>query len=493
MRDTRVLICSMETSEQTPNIQVDSQEVSPTQKENLEPTRNRRANSRTSGQIPPAISVINEATTPEEGSSFNSNRKKPKSDPGGTKAIRSKPRTTSKNFRKVKTRPGVTQVAERSFITRIELPPGPDGKRRRKKFTSTTQQGVLDKRDEYITNLSRNIEPEGHTTKFKDFARMWLEEIAPRTCNPNTVNNYAICLRLHILPVIGNMRLTEFRGRHIDDVLAHMQYRGLSIHSRRAARRVMSTIFTQAVRRDLLDRNPVANSLPPKLAPGEFAKRRIVLSPDDTVKVLRHLNGKEDELLFKTYIFTGMRRGEVAGLTWGDICDNGRDLLITVTKQVKEVTRKSKDGKGSTVLEETPPKTINGNRAVNISRELYQDLMAYKHALGIRDENERVFRDSIGGQLWPSNITKRWKKIRKELGFDQVRLHDLRHSYAVNSLIGGAPLEALSDVMGHHSISVTKDIYAKSIPGSGAKVSDAFNSVIVPAVQFGALTERIKA
>jgi integrase len=71
-----------------------------------------------------------------------------------------------------------------------------------------------------------------------------------------------------------------------------------------------------------------------------------------------------------------------------------------------------------------------------------------------------------------------------------VRLHDLRHSYAVNSLRGGAPLEALSDVMGHHSIMVTKDIYAKSIPGSGQKVSDAFNSMIVPAKEI-AVFERV--
>jgi integrase len=117
--------------------------------------------------------------------------------------------------------------------------------------------------------------------------------------------------------------------------------------------------------------------------------------------------------------------------------------------------------------------------------------MAYKHALGIRDENERVFRDSIGGQLWPSNITKRWKKIRTELGFEQVRLHDLRHSYAVNSLRGGAPLEALSDAMGHHSITVTKDIYAKSIPGSGQKVSDAFNSMIVPAQEIDKIEQEL--
>jgi len=480
----------METSEPTPISQVDSQEVSPTQKENLESNGNRRTNRPASSQIPASVSLINEEITAEKRSDLNSDREKPKSNPRGSKAIRPEPGKASKGYRKVKTRPGVIQVGERSFITRIELSPGPGGKRRRKKFTATTQQGVLDKRDAYMTNMSRNIEPEGHTTKFRDFANNWLENIAPNTCNPNTLNNYAICLNLHILPVVGNMRLTEFRGRHIDDVLTEIQRKGLSISSRKAARRVMSTVFTAAVRRDLLDRNPVTNSMPPKLAPGEFAKRKVVLTPDDTVKVLNYLSGKEDELLFKTYIFTGMRRGEVAGLTWGDLSYNGQDFLVTVTKQLKEVTRKSKDGKGTSTLEETPPKTINGNRAINISGELYQDLMTYKNKLGIKDDNTRIFRDSIGGHLWPSNITKRWKKIRTELGFEQVRLHDLRHSYAVNSLRGGAPLEALSDVMGHHSIMVTKDIYAKSIPGSGQKVSDAFNKMIVPAKEISSL-ERV--
>jgi hypothetical protein len=126
----------METSEPTPINQVDSQEVSPTQKENLESNGNRRTNSPASSRLPASVSLEHEETSTEERSNLNSDWAKPKSNPRGSKAIRPEPGKASKGYRKVKTRPGVIQVGERSFIARIELSPGPDGKRRRKKFTA---------------------------------------------------------------------------------------------------------------------------------------------------------------------------------------------------------------------------------------------------------------------------------------------------------------------------------------------------------------------
>jgi integrase len=184
-----------------------------------------------------------------------------------------------------------------------------------------------------------------------------------------------------------------------------------------------------------------------------------------------------------------MRRGEVAGLTWGDLSHNSGEPLITVTKQLKEVTRKNPDGVGITTLEETPPKTFHGNRAVPIPLHLYQDLERLKHQRKVTDENEKIFQDVLGGQLWPSNITKQWGKIRSELGLKAVRLHDLRHSFARTALQGGAPIETVSDTLGHHSITITKDIYASSIPGAARKATDAFSAVLEEAVTFEALAK----
>jgi len=163
-------------------------------------------------------------------------------------------------------------------MTRLELAPDATGKRRRKNFTSATQQGAIDKKQAYQTNVSRNISPEGLKVKFRDYSTWWLKNVAPHTCNPNTINNYETTLRLHITPILGNMQLQDIRGRHVDELVYSIQGKGLSLSARKAARRVISTIFSDARRRDLVDDNPVTRSLPPRTAPGEFPKRKATLT-----------------------------------------------------------------------------------------------------------------------------------------------------------------------------------------------------------------------
>jgi integrase len=442
--------------------------------------RNRTDDSPGGGSFPEDLSVDNAQASSVPIGDNDSDRPRSPSDIEGTSPVHRQPRATGKSqpVKKVKTRPGVLQLKDGRFMTRLELAPDATGKRRRKNFTSSTQQGAIDKKQAYQANVSRNISPEGLKVKFRDYSTWWLKNVAPHTCNPNTINNYETTLRLHITPVLGNMRLQDIRGRHVDDVVYSIQGKGLSLSARKAARRVISTIFSDARRRDLVDDNPVTRSLPPRTAPGEFPKRKATLTPDQTAHVLQYLQGHQYGLLFKTYIYTGMRRGEVAGLTWGDLSHNSGEPLVTVTKQLKEVTRKNSDGIGITTLEETPPKTFHGNRAVPIPLHLYQELERLKNHVGVTNENERIFHDSLGGQLWPSNITKQWSKIRTELGLKSVRLHDLRHSFARTALQGGAPIETVSDTLGHHSITITKDIYASSIPGAARKATDAFSSVI---------------
>jgi len=130
---------------------------------------------------------------------------------------------------------------------------------------------------------------------------------------------------------------------------------------------------------------------------------------------------------------------------------------------------------------------------VPIPLHLYQDLERLKQQRKVTDENERIFQDALGGQLWPSNITKQWSKIRTELGLKSVRLHDLRHSFARTALQGGAPIETVSDTLGHHSITITKDIYASSIPGAARKATDAFASMVDNEVVFREITQNLNS
>jgi integrase len=481
----------METSQTSSSSQDDSNEVSPYPKENLERNRNRRANSPGSSQVSESLTINHEASSDAEGSDISSDRQKPKSNPKGSKDLPAKPGKRSKAKRVVNTRAGVTQLPDGRFMARVDLPPFPDGRRRRKSFTAKTQKGALDKKQEYLTSLDRNLEPDGRETKLRDFVKDWLENVGPLTCKPNTLNNYAIALRKHILPHLGDKRLKELRGHHIDEIMFYMQKKGLSLNTRKGARRVIRSVLTYAVRRDYLDRNPVSNSMPPKKAPGEKQKGKETLNKDQFATLLAYLETHPYKMLFRTYLFTGMRRGEALGLTWDDIVYDGQEYLVRVNKQRLEQTHRAKDGVGSTGLATTAPKTSNGNRQITIPEFIYRELMEYRLNKSDNFPNDLVFSSHLGGQLWPSRVTRMWSEIRKTLGFDEVRLHDIRHTYALTALIGGAPLEALSDVMGHHSITITKDIYAGRIPTSGKRVAEALVSVIGPAQEINALEQQL--
>lgn len=356
-------------------------------------------------------------------------------------------------------------------MTRVELPRGPNGERRRKDFKAKTQQEAIDKRQRYLTNLDRHIEPEGAVRKVREFGDWWIQHEAPETCNATTLRSYRDALRKHIYPVIGHMRLQEVRGKHVDAVVSTMLEKGLTLSTRKGARRVISTLFAAARRRDLVDDNPVTRSKPPRLAPGEMTRARSVLSPDQVVAVAKALNGHPYEGVFKLALFGGVRRGEALAVTWGDLWTNGETFGVIITKQVKEVPHYSPDGTTVMRVEITPPKTQNGNRRVPIPQWFYEEIMSSRPK--VAGDGDLIFMGPQSGPIWPSNVTKAWKKFVTSQSLYGVRLHDTRHSFARNALSAGAPLEALSEVLGHADIGITKNTYASSVNGATEKVGAA--------------------
>ena len=79
-------------------------------------------------------------------------------------------------------------------------------------------------------------------------------------------------------------------------------------------------------------------------------------------------------------------------------------------------------------------------------------------------ETDYVFTNDIGGPLNPNGVSKRFSKLLTKLGCRHIRYHDMRHTTAVLSLEAGARLEEVSQLLGHSSISITKDIYASHVP-----------------------------
>ena len=79
-------------------------------------------------------------------------------------------------------------------------------------------------------------------------------------------------------------------------------------------------------------------------------------------------------------------------------------------------------------------------------------------------ETGYVFTNDIGGPLNPNGVSKRFSKLLTRMGYRHIRFHDLRHTTAVLLLIAETPLEQVSQLLGHSSIAITKDIYAPYVP-----------------------------
>jgi integrase len=173
----------------------------------------------------------------------------------------------------------------------------------------------------------------------------------------------------------------------------------------------------------------------------------------DTVK--KHF--PEHYTLFLLLARTGMRSGEALALEWGDLDYNGRFI---------EVKRSYVRGRIST------PK--NGKtRRVDISLQLVESLKAHElaskkkgFALGLGDMPEYVFTNKVGKLMDQGGWRRRvFKKALIKSGLREIRIHDLRHTYATLRISKGDNIADVSNQLGHHSVKFTWDVYYHWMPG----------------------------
>ena len=156
--------------------------------------------------------------------------------------------------------------------------------------------------------------------------------------------------------------------------------------------------------------------------------------------------------------FTGMRRGEVTGLTW-DVVDFERGT-IHINKQLQKVIGEkgkfqlvsTKNGKGRII---TPaPSVMDLLRQVKV-KQAENKLLAGE---GYEDSNF-VFCNAIGQHLSPHTVYHHFKKAAEAIGIPEARFHDLRHTYAVAALANGDDIKTVQENLGHHTVSFTLDVY----------------------------------
>ena len=324
--------------------------------------------------------------------------------------------------------------------------------------------------------------PTSDTPLFKDFCKVYIQA-KKETISPTTYVLYNTSIERMLIPHFGTMHLDEIKPFHLQEFINFLSTPDGRIDNKgdklapatiRRYLTIMQSIMTMAWKQDYITTNPADSR---RL---EFAK---IVTPeveafdnDEVAEILEKakLEPIHIHAVIATAIYTGARRGEIAGLKWEDIDFVNRTLHIR--RSVVKVAGEKPEVK--------LPKTISSIRQISIPQalcdiflELKKEQDRKKALLGNKWHDDGfLFTEWDGHVMHPHTPTKQFDKFLKKYGFRHLKFHGLRHTSATYLLSNGCDIKTVSKRLGHTSIDTT-NIYVHALAKTDKAAADCFDAL----------------
>ncbi len=363
----------------------------------------------------------------------------------------------------------------------IDVPDPITGKRRRKwhSYKGTKRQAQIECA-RLISALQAGTYLEPSKTTLAQFLDRWLEHIKSQV-SPKSHSRYSELARKNIVPLLGSTILTKLRAEAIDAAYAKALSSGrrdgkggLSPQTVTHMHRVLKKAIGQAVKWELLIRNPVDAASPPKANRGKMNTYDL----DQTAELIEAM--RPTRMLVPTLlaVLCGMRRGEIAALRWKNVdLTTGQIAILESAEQV-----------GSKVRYKTP-KSGKG-RTLALSASLVEELRAHRLRQAeellrvgtILSDGTFVVAQADGTPLQPDTLTQDWFRKLAGTSLPRIRFHDLRHAHATHMLANGVHPKVASERLGHSKIGITLDLYSHVLPGMEADAAERVDVALQAAI-----------
>lgn len=329
---------------------------------------------------------------------------------------------------------------------------------RRRVIYGSTRQDAAQKLARAMDAANRGLLRQPSRLTVGGFLDRWLEDTVKPRVRPLTYSGYAVNVRRHIIPVLGDIRLDRLSPEQVQKFLNHKLEHGLSSKTVTYIRQVLRTSLDQAVRWNLVSRN-VAILVP---APRKEFKVTRPLQPHEIGKFLDAVEGRRLEALYLTTLALGLREGEVLGLKWEDIDLRARTLRVQ--RQLQRFGGR---------LQLVEPKTDRARRVLDLPQSVVKALgeherrqVAERLMAGANwEEHGLVFPTAVGTPLEARSLLRDFRQLIRTGRLPPIRFHDLRHSCATMLLVQGVPARVVMEILGHSDISLTMNTYSHVIPG----------------------------
>lgn len=281
---------------------------------------------------------------------------------------------------------------------------------------------------------------------------------------PRTLEQYQDLTARYIVPNIGRIPLEDLRPLAIAQLLAP-----ISAHHPRTAQlvhRLLACALKCAVAYGLIDTSPAAAVAAPR---HRRADPRW-LDADTARALLARTAGSRWHIAWSLALCLGLRRGELAGLRWGDV-DLDKRLLV-VSQQAQTVGGK---------VAICPPKSDAGARSIPLPPSLAAELAMWRrvqHA-PISPQTYVLSCHPDGSPVTPGALNHALRRDMLRAGLPAINLHGLRHTMATMAVAQGIHLRVLQALLGHASITITADTYSHILPSTLKTAVDTISKTMI--------------
>jgi len=360
-----------------------------------------------------------------------------------------------------------------SWFFRIDLPVGPDGKRRQRRASGfATEREARKALAQAKVDIDAGRLSHGAKRTVADLASEWLEAVRPNR-KASTFSNYGWLMRAYVVPRIGRIQLNRLSPTDIQKLYSDLRASGgrdgraLSGTQVRNVHRVLHNALNHAVRMGYIARNPTEAIDKPR----EDTEERPVYTPQQVQLFLAAVEGDRLQAMCHLVLATGLRRAELAGLRWRDVGLDREPPTLAV--------RSTRTTAGHQVVEDDP-KSRSSRRVLYLDAGTADVLRRHRKAMEVeselRDENalgEYVFVDELGAPLHPARLTRDLHSLQRRAGLPEISLHDLRHTAATIALLAGVHPKVVSERHGHASTQITLDRYSHVLESMQEAAADA--------------------
>jgi integrase len=356
-----------------------------------------------------------------------------------------------------------------------------DGKRQtRFKTVRGNLRGARDELARVLAKVADGALVESSKATVAEYLRARLQIWrAKGTVGRKAAERYSQLIENQIAPFIGSKLLQKLTPEDVETWHTKLltegrrdKAGGVSTRTVRDAHGVLRKALREALRHELVAKNVCTLQPPPTVV----SKEMHILTPEQVAGFAALLDGHEFAAAAVTALFTGMRRGEVLGLPWGNVDLDAK--LIKVRQSLEET-----DEGG---LQFKPPKTKGSIRDIKLPDIVVETLQAHRKrllerriqlGLGKLGKDDLVFPDWEGAPQWPDPFSTRWGELSHELGLG-VSFHELRHTHASQLIDAGVDVVQISRRLGHASPAITLSIYAHLFQKDDSKAADAINAAL---------------